>query len=85
MSDADRRYEREWHLDKKVPIAMIMTIILQTAGIIWFAAGIVHRVESLERESLARGTQADRITRLEVRLETVQEGITEIKRILQSK
>jgi hypothetical protein len=81
----EQKYEREWHLDKKVPIAMIVTITLQTVGVIWFAAGLFHRVESLERESMARGTQADRITRLEVRLETVQDGILEIKRILQSK
>lgn len=89
MTEEDRQYQREWHLDKKVPIAMIMAILLQTGTFFWFASRLDHRVEVLERsESRAIVTapaQADRITRLEVRVENVQEIVTEIKRLIQSK
>lgn len=27
-----------WHLDKRVPVAIIVTIMLQTMGVIWWAA-----------------------------------------------
>lgn len=85
-----------WHLDKRVPIALIATIAIQTAGIVWFASGLYHRVETLERDAIAsknvierdaalRAPQADRLTRVEVKLETVQEGITEIKRLIQAR
>lgn len=89
VTEAERQYEREWHLDKKVPIAMILTIILQTGTFVWFAARLDHRVEALEK-SEARATSsapvhADRLTRVEVKLEGVQEGITEIKRLIQSR
>jgi len=77
--------DAEWHLDKKVPIAMITAILIQTAGIIWFASGLFHRVESLERDMISRTPQADRLTRVEVKIETVQEGITEIKRLIQTR
>lgn len=85
MTDEDRKYEREWHLDKKVPIAVIFAIVMQTGAFIWFGARLDHRVEALERESVSRIPQADRLTRVEVKLEGVQEGITEIKRLIQTR
>jgi cytochrome oxidase assembly protein ShyY1 len=89
MTEEDKVYEREWHLDKKVPIALILTILIQTVAAFWFVARLDHRVEALERsETRATATapvQADRLTRVEVKLESVQEGITEIKRLIQAK
>lgn len=85
MTEEDRKYEREWHLDKKVPIAVILTILLQTGAFVWWGARIDQRVEILERSDSARLPQADRLTRVEVKLEGLQEGITEIKRLIQSR
>jgi hypothetical protein len=49
--------EREpWHLDKKVPLALIMTMFLQTVGIIWWAASLSTRVEHQERQIIALNT-----------------------------
>lgn len=92
----DQKYERSWHLDKKVPIALIVTIFAQTAAFGWFTSALFHRVDTLERDASAarvvvereislRGPQADRLTRVEVKLETIQEGVTEIKRAIQSR
>jgi hypothetical protein len=83
----EQKYDRQWHLDKKVPIAMIITIALQTGAFVWFAARLDHRVEALERSEL-RSTmvapvQADRLTRVEVKLEGVQEGVSRIERAIQ--
>lgn len=39
-----------WHLDKRVPIALIATVLVQTTSIIWWAATMTSRVESVERE-----------------------------------
>lgn len=78
MNDEDRH----WHLDRKVPIAIILTILVQTAGVAWLLATINARVETLERRVEATAPQADRITRLEVRLDYIVEGIAEIKRLI---
>jgi hypothetical protein len=78
----DQEYNQSWHLDRKVPIAFIFAIAVQTAGIIWFAAGISHRVESLEREASFRVPQSDRLTRVEVKLENVENGILRIERLI---
>lgn len=78
--------DSSWHLDKKVPIAVILTILLQTGGIIWWGATASERLNALERKAdLAAPqaqTQGDRLTRVETRLEAVQDGIAEIKSIL---
>jgi hypothetical protein len=89
VTERDQSTDGNWHLDKRVPIAMILTIVLQTGTFVWFAARLDHRVEALERSESRLTTsapvQADRLTRVEVKLETVQEGITEIKRLIQSR
>jgi hypothetical protein len=38
-----------WHLDKRIPIALIVTIALQTAMGVWWAAAITTRQGYLER------------------------------------
>ena len=91
-----RDYEKQWHLDKKIPIAIIVTIILQTSAVIWFAAGLFYRVEAVEkfqviqaqaldRYQLSQSPNADRITRMEVKIENVERGVTRIENVLQAR
>lgn len=39
-----------WHLDKKVPLALILAMAIQTVGVIWWAASLSTRVEHQERQ-----------------------------------
>lgn len=71
-----------WHLDKKVPIALIMTLLVQTGGIVWWGATTSERLNTLERKADQAATQPERLTRVETKLESVQDGILEIKSIL---
>lgn len=77
--DVDRR----WTVDKKIPVAIILTILVQTAGGIWWAATVNARVNTLEASIIQAAPQADRLTRVEVQLEVVKDGISEIKRLIQ--
>lgn len=77
----------KWHLDKRVPVALIVTLIGQMiVGIAWMSA-LGERVNTLERTESIRAASApvnaDRLTRVEVKIEAVQEGISEIKRLVQ--
>lgn len=46
--------EREpWHLDRRVPIALILTIIVQTVGLVWWAASLSHQVAQHTRDIAA--------------------------------
>jgi hypothetical protein len=68
-----------WHLDRRVPIALIVTIAVQTAGIVWWASDVNARVAQLERQAVAAAPQPERIIRLETQIEAIREGIAEIK------
>lgn len=81
--DDDMTSDTRWHLDKRVPIALIVTILVQTGGALWWAASVSERVNTLERAQMERAPQADRLTRVEVKIEAIQEGISEIKRLIQ--
>lgn len=73
MSDAEPNLSQlPWQLDKRVPLALILAILAQTAGGVWFAAKQDARVEVLENK-----------TRYLVDTErTTQRSIGEIREVL---
>ena len=70
MSEPDRH----WHLDKRVPIAIIFAIMTQTAGITWWAARLDSRVAMLEAEVASRDKFRDRITIVETKMIELTNG-----------
>ncbi|MGM4987434.1 hypothetical protein [Tardiphaga sp. 841_E9_N1_2] len=81
----DKSDER-WHVDRKIPVALLvgffLTIGSQTSIAIWWASKADSRIERLEQQTTATAPQGDRLTKVETRLEAVQDGISEIKSIL---
>lgn len=71
--------DNNWHFDKRVPIALMMTIFVQTAGAVWWAASISERVAVVERRVDASAPQAERIIRVEVLLQGLKDDLVEIK------
>ena len=71
-----------WHLDKRVPLALMVTIILQTAAAVWAASSLYQRVEQLERQMTAAAPQGERLIRLEEKLSNVEVALAEIKGLL---
>lgn len=61
------REDREpWHLDKKVPIALIITIVAQGLALVVWAAKMDGRVETVERHVTETRDDGSRLARLEV-------------------
>lgn len=69
-----------WRIDKHIPVAVIISILLQTAAIIWFTAKIDSRVQNLEEKAtqndmrtnallIELGDMGKRLVRLETLLE----------------
>lgn len=71
--------DASWHFDKRVPIAIIFSIACQTAGVIWWGATASERLTALERKVEMAAPQADRLTRVEMNIESIKESLTEIK------
>lgn len=77
--------DRNWHVEKKIPLALMGMLLLQTFAVGWWASATSERVTTLERRMDAAAPQADRLTRVEVKIETVQSGIEEIKQLIRGK
>lgn len=76
----------EWHLDKKVPIAIIGAIVGQTlffvyVGTAW-KTNIEGRVVALERTDAGQATHETRITVLEQGVLRIREDLAEIKALI---
>ncbi|HMA72994.1 MAG TPA: hypothetical protein VKP67_16165 [Xanthobacteraceae bacterium] len=79
MSNAE---DRQWHLDKKVPLALIMTIVCQTIVAAWGASNLWTRVGELERRMQIAAPQFERIIRLETKVDGITGSLSEIKALI---
>lgn len=70
--------KEHWALDKRIPLALILAIGIQTAGAIWWAATINSRVGVLEERLDAMTDQRDRIIRVETILERIETKLDRI-------
>lgn len=75
--------DRHWHLDRKVPLALIVTIAAQTGVFIWWAASLSERVNTLERSAVLYAQQDTRLTRMEVKIEGVEKVMLRLERLIE--
>lgn len=66
-----------WHLDKKVPIGIIVAMLMQFAGALWFVSKLDARILALEA---AQSLQRDRDDRQD---KTSGEGFGQLQRQLE--
>lgn len=69
-----------WHLDKKVPITLILVAIGHLAGSVWFFRGIVSDVQTTQSRVLVL-EQAKTSERTGERLAVVESQISDIKAV----
>lgn len=88
MTEAEKE---SWHLDKRVPITLILAICMQTLSALWWAASMNYKVESYERrlenlETITKetGTQYTAIIERMARLEEKSQQQLEIARRLET-
>jgi Tfp pilus assembly protein PilO len=73
---ADDAPRESWHLDKKVPIALIATLIVQAGGFVWFASKLDARVDQ-QASRLERLEAADRAQ--DVKILATAEGVIRLQ------
>lgn len=77
-----RPVSQHWSVDKKIPVALIVTLVVQTAGIVWWGATTSARINVLEQKAETAAPQGERLTRVEVKVDNIIESMSEIKQIL---
>ena len=82
----ERAYQH-WHLDKRVPLALIFTILSgYMGGIYWVTKTIDqvdhnrHEIEAVKKQSSQFNEVSTRVTRLEVYLSEIKDTLKDIQR-----
>jgi len=75
-----------WHLDKRVPIGIIVALVIQTIAFFTIAAAwktsVDVRIERLEEIAVASNKQGDRILILEQKFSYIVESLNRIEKKL---
>jgi len=78
--------QEQWHLDKRVPIGIILALIVQTITFFTIAAAwktsVDGRIERLEELASDSSKQGDRILILEQQLRYIVESLSRIEKKL---
>lgn len=74
-----------WHLDRRVPIALILTLMIQTGGALWWAATATARLEQVEKRIEMSAPVTEKVIRVETKLEAISEAIQELKLLLRQR
>jgi len=72
----------DWQIDKKIPVALIFTLLIQTAGFAFWMGQLSVRIDQLETTNLRYTTNSDRLTRLEVRIDNLTEDVQDLARVV---
>lgn len=73
-----------WQLDRHVPVALIITMLGQVLGVVWWGSGLQHAVSDHERRLTAQETYkvAERMAVVESQIRYSQELQVEMNRKL---
>ena len=75
-------YERHWMVDRRVPIAVIVTLLVQMGGALVWATQLDARVADMERASITGANLNEKFARLEERLDNMKQDTAAMKRQL---
>ncbi|MEZ5691470.1 MAG: hypothetical protein R3D71_07390 [Rickettsiales bacterium] len=68
-----------WRVDKRIPIALLVTLFLQIAAALIWASQLNARVGMLEQESLNSALFGEKLARIDERLQSVRQHMEDIK------
>lgn len=71
--------ERAWHLDRRVPIAVIVTLLLQSAAALVWAGAANERLSTLETRAVRIDEMVERTARLEERAKAANAALMRIE------
>ena len=76
-----------WHMKREVPIALITALIIQTAGMVWWASSLTNRMGQVERRITNTESRLDnniamgeRVARVEAIVERVSNQLDTVER-----
>lgn len=72
-------------IDRKITFALILALIVESAGVFAWAGGTGERLKEVELRVAAQSDSAERLARVEVKLELAAAQLTRIERKLEAR
>ena len=80
---ADR--DSSWHLDKRVPVALIITILSGYAGGIWWASEMNARLSYIERYQVQSQGDSGQIIQIKEQLRGIERIVSRLEQYLDNR
>jgi hypothetical protein len=77
--------KEHWAIERKIPIALLTALAIQTGVWIWQSAAAWARLEQLEKKVEAMAPQGERIVRVETKADLLIAALAEVKDILRQR
>ncbi len=77
--------KQHWSVDRKVPLALIFAIFMQTAGAFWWAGKVDTRLMTLEDSSEAANQAIHELTEIKIHMQYQRQALESIEEILADK
>jgi len=77
--------KEHWAIERKIPIALLTALAIQTGVWIWQSAAAWARLEQLEKKVEAMAPQGERIVRVETKTDLLIAALAELKDILRQR
>jgi hypothetical protein len=74
--------DSNWHLDKRVPIALIFTLVAQFGFGIWWVSKISNRVDNLELQMTTGANLPTEISVVKEQLKSISKSVDRIESVL---
>ena len=72
-----------WHLSKSVPVSIIIFLVVQTIGAVWWVAKIDGRVDSLEHQAPIQDARITKLEEIGVRIAVMEDRQNNVIRRLE--
>jgi hypothetical protein len=73
------RYDRNWTVDKHIPVALLIGLLIQTGGAFWWASSVTTRVAVLEEKYVTLAPLIATLAELRTTLADLKDDVKDIK------
>jgi hypothetical protein len=77
--DIQNKMSQGWFLSKQIPITVIVALLIQTAGVVWWASSIDSKLKVQESWIQRNRNVAAEMARLEERVKYLQQELQELE------
>jgi hypothetical protein len=77
--------KEHWAIERRIPIALLTALAIQTGVWIWQSAVVWARLEQLEKKVEAMAPQGERLVRVETKTDLLIAQIVKVKDILRQR